>query len=373
MFEQLAELGLDIRIFAMARPKEGQWNPKIFRWPTAPSFIYKWLAIRKELHVFVQPDEKIIVHDLFYPKAAWFKKRRCLFVNSKNIRNIISFYNPTAEIFLSGKWRESWSLTPTLPKLLVYARRALEELSLEWIGTKMADGVTGNSDNIIEGVRSFYSPNDRLCRVIPTSIDSSFWHSSPSPKISGSNLPSLLFVGTLTARKGIYDFLLIAAAVAKAFGGVQCRIAGRTLPETDDQLLRKMLSELKLTESVVRLGNISRDELRTEYWNCDVMVLPTHYEGSPRVVKEALACGCPVVASRIPGVKSIDPSEKFIQMVPPHDVTQFAAKVERVLMFKSFRHEISNLGSSAMFDNFSRKKIANRWFDFYNELFQDSN
>lgn len=54
---------------------------------------------------------------------------------------------------------------------------------------------------------------------------------------------------------------------------------------------------------VVFEGKVSQDHLVSLYRSCDVFVLPSFYEGLPLVVIEALACGCTVVVTDLPGIR----------------------------------------------------------------------
>jgi glycosyltransferase involved in cell wall biosynthesis len=62
----------------------------------------------------------------------------------------------------------------------------------------------------------------------------------------------------------------------------------------------------------------------------DVFVLPSRWEGQPLILQEALAAGCPIVASRAGGIPDLT-GEDAALLVPPGDVDALAAALRRVL------------------------------------------
>src|SRR3546814_1866729 len=65
-------------------------------------------------------------------------------------------------------------------------------------------------------------------------------------------------------------------------------------------------------------------ELPTWMQAADLLCLPSHSEGVPNVVLEAMSCGLPVVATRVGGIPEVLPDLAGI-MVPPRDVPALAA------------------------------------------------
>ena len=109
----------------------------------------------------------------------------------------------------------------------------------------------------------------------------------------------VLFAGKLTAVKGV-DTLLKAAQEYEALPQLNTitLIAGNG---EKYQELQQLAAKLKL-RSVYFLGHRNQQQLRQLYSNADIFVMPSRYEAFGLVAVEAMACGLPVIASRVGGL-----------------------------------------------------------------------
>lgn len=115
----------------------------------------------------------------------------------------------------------------------------------------------------------------------------------------------ILYVGRFDPIKGI-DRLL--AAVAQVQRETRLRLVlvgggGEDAPE--DRALHAMCSALSLEDCVTFAGRRTHDELPDYYQAADALVLPSYYESFGLVVLEAMACGTPVIATRVGVVEDI--------------------------------------------------------------------
>ena len=73
----------------------------------------------------------------------------------------------------------------------------------------------------------------------------------------------------------------------------------------DRQKLEQLANSLGIASRVRFLGLVPQDELPGIYGNCDLTVLASAHEGMPNVVLESIACGTPVVATDVGGVREV--------------------------------------------------------------------
>jgi glycosyltransferase involved in cell wall biosynthesis len=141
----------------------------------------------------------------------------------------------------------------------------------------------------------------------------------------------------MSGEKGLAD-LLRAIALCVEHGRFQnCRLvlAGDG-PEMEP--LRRQSAQLKLGGVVHFAGH--QTDMRPFYALATLLALPSHSEGSPNVVLEAMAAGVPVVATAAGGVPEILTDEQTGLIVPLRDPAALAAGVERLLQDEPLRFRL---------------------------------
>ena len=124
--------------------------------------------------------------------------------------------------------------------------------------------------------------------VIPTGVDTKFF--SPAAGRSPNPRPRVLFVGSLRPFKGPRTLLQAAAR----FPTVDFAIVGDGTMKND----LKAQAKSEGLNNVQFLGTLSRAALREQYRQADIFLFPSKWEGSPKVIMEAAACGLPVIARK---------------------------------------------------------------------------
>jgi len=124
--------------------------------------------------------------------------------------------------------------------------------------------------------------------IVSTGVDTKFftpaWNRPPNPR------PRVLFAGSLRPFK--QPHLLLEAALH--FPEADYVIAGDGIMA---QELRTSAAKRNLT-NVTFLGSLTAPTLRREYQQADIFLFPSKWEGSPKVILEAAACGVPVIARK---------------------------------------------------------------------------
>lgn len=127
----------------------------------------------------------------------------------------------------------------------------------------------------------------------------------------------ILSAGALIPLKGHHHIIRAVASMRTSGLNVQLWIVGRPGPGgASEHDLHRLVQDLNLGNAVHFAGGVPQDVL-AQYMNAaDLFCLASSREGWPNVVHEALACGCPVVASGIGGVPDMLPSRNYGIVVP---------------------------------------------------------
>lgn len=116
------------------------------------------------------------------------------------------------------------------------------------------------------------------------------------------NAHVLITVGGLVERKGFHRVIEHLPELRREFPNLVYLVVGGPSPEGDwSEKLRTLAGELGVEDIVHFLGPLKADELCVPLSASDVFVLASSNEGWANVILEAMACGCPVVASAVGG------------------------------------------------------------------------
>lgn len=220
---------------------------------------------------------------------------------------------------LATRLAAPWAGAPWVVSGLRVAERRKEwHLVLDALTASLASGSVCVSDGVYRYSRDVGRlPIERLA-VIPNGIDPGpFDAAPPLPRASlgvPANAHLALFVGRIDPQKGLPDLLEVARRVV-----VPTRPDWR-LALAGDGPSRSALQEFTrasptLASRIHWLGR--RDDVPRLLKTADVLVLPSHWEGMPNVVLEAMAARLPVVATAVEGTEELVIPGQTGWLVPP--------------------------------------------------------
>jgi D-inositol-3-phosphate glycosyltransferase len=198
---------------------------------------------------------------------------------------------------------------------------------------------------------SHYGADVARIAVIPCGVDTELFapgdQAAARAALELDDRPRLLYVGRLAPIKGL-ETLLDAMARLRASGQrVQLCIVGGDADEPLDgheAELRARLARLDLGDIVSFVGPQPQERLRSWYVAADATVLPSYYESFGMVALEAMACGSPVVASRVGGLQTTVRDRVTGLLVPEHDAASLADTLDRVLDDPDLRWRLGREG-----------------------------
>lgn len=163
---------------------------------------------------------------------------------------------------------------------------------------------------------------------------------------SRRNCLSISTIGNLIPMK---DVATTIRAFQRIEGNLQLRVVGEGI---ERPALEALSRELGLARRVIFVGSVEPDMIQEELSKTDIFVLSSHSEGRPNVVLEAMAAGCAIVSSDLPGVRELIEDGVNGLFFYPGDVNGLArhmqhlvsSEEDRVALGKSARGKIVELG-----------------------------
>lgn len=165
----------------------------------------------------------------------------------------------------------------------------------------------------------------------------------------------ILFVGRLTAVKGVPLLLEAVARVRAAHPGVQLTVVGAG----DDRAgLEAQAAALGLGDAVRFAGLMPQDQVAARLEESDILVLPSFAEGVPVVLMEAMASRIPVIATRVGGVQELVADGESGFVVPPGCVDSLAGRLDALLGDPDLCRRMGEAGRRAVQGDFDTAREA---------------
>jgi glycosyltransferase involved in cell wall biosynthesis len=176
----------------------------------------------------------------------------------------------------------------------------------------------------------------------------------------------VLTTGRLAAVKGLHDLIRAAKIVNQKCGPTQFKIVG------DGPLRSQLEREIGaqgLQGQVELVGHVSdRNQLADLYRHASLFVSPSHKEGMPTVMLEAMATGCPVVVTAVCANPDVITHEKDGILTPPHQPEALAGAIIAALSDPDRLAVIGAAGRDTVQSRFSWDAISQLYIDQYEQL-----
>jgi glycosyltransferase involved in cell wall biosynthesis len=200
-------------------------------------------------------------------------------------------------------------------------------------------------------VAPFIAPSDSEVAAVRARI--------PMP----AGVPLLVSIGRLSLEKGHVDLLESLAILQRDGTNVHLAFAGDG-PERAN--LEAQIHRLNLKPQVTFLG--IEKNVRPLYKLAELMVLPSHSEGSPNVLLEAMAAQCAIVATRVGGIPEIVENEESALLVPSQDPAAMAQAIQRVLNDRALHQHLTSQALHLASTRYTVESFAEARVQFYQDV-----
>lgn len=210
--------------------------------------------------------------------------------------------------------------------------------------------VAANVVERAELLRDYGAHASRIA-TIPCGVDTDLFtpgdRAEARRRLGLDDRPVLLWVGRIAPIKGLDTLLDTVARLREAGRDMRLLVVGGEADEPTnghETSLRRRIAALGLGESVRFVGPQPQSVLPLYYAAADVTVLPSYYESFGMVALEAMACGSPVIASRVGGLVTTVRDGVTGFLVPDGDVEALAERIETLVGDPELRWRLGREG-----------------------------
>lgn len=183
---------------------------------------------------------------------------------------------------------------------------------------KYSDEIISISNSVAGQIKEYYHVN--RIKVIKNGVDTVKFHPAEG---RGSYL---LYVGRLSHGKGIFD-LLNAFKMLNRESDVKLLIAGKGELEGK---IRSRIEDENIC-NVEMVGYVEQEDLMRIYQNAGIFIFPSHYEGLPTAILEAMASGLPIVTTDVSGCHDLIKNGYNGLLVPSEDPDKLYQAMSKLL------------------------------------------
>jgi glycosyltransferase involved in cell wall biosynthesis len=174
----------------------------------------------------------------------------------------------------------------------------------------------------------------------------------------------ILFLGRLESAKGVFELLAAGALLAPRFPALRLVFGG----EGDAAALRRRAAELGIEDRIELPGWLAPAERDGQLARASVFCLPSHAEGLPMAMLEAMASGRAVVASSVGGIPETIVDGGNGLLVPPRDERALAGALTQVLGDAALRARLAGAARATIEQHYSTEVVCGQLSALYREL-----
>jgi glycosyltransferase involved in cell wall biosynthesis len=225
-------------------------------------------------------------------------------------------------------------------------------------------GITAVASWVAQALQAYGIDSARVA-ITGNGVEECFF----DPSLNQEREPFILYVGRLQVSKGVQELIEAANIIRKRRPDLPLRVIlvgkGPMLPK-----LQQMVEQANLHAVVTFAGHVgaeSREQLAQLYRRASIFVLPSHHEGMPTVLLEAMASGAPVISTAVGGAREVVVHGENGLLVPAHAPAVLADALLSLLTEPALRNRLGQNAYCTVAEKFSWQAICRRYLACYEQ------
>lgn len=304
---------------------------------------------------------------------------------SRKIKEVVRQYDidivESCEARAEGFWYFLFNKKPKLivklhtPESIVFKlnhdARSLDYILIEhlehwWI--ERADKIVGLTDAITHLTCHYFNIKKNSFPKVANPIDlSRFDQGEYHGNENGQK--SILYVGRLEFRKGVHILIKAMPEVIKKYPEARFIFVGADCGMY--HYLTAKARQLGVFNNIDLLGEVERNRVKEYYFSASCCVVPSLWENHPYVCLEAMACGKPVIASRVGGIPEIIRDGTTGLLFNPGSFNALAEAINKVLGNEEFASKLGSNAKEYIKNEYSINRIIKQTVDIYEKVLND--
>ena len=174
--------------------------------------------------------------------------------------------------------------------------------------------------------------------------------------------------GFLRPIKGFHILLQALERVVKIHPDTRLLVVGQFAQESYKREMLRQISDRGLKRQVVFTGYVPHRDVLAWMKEMDIFAFPSLHEGSPNALLEAMACGLPIVTSRIGGIVDIVEDNRDVLLVPADDVDMLSEKLQQLVQDVALRKRLGRAAKQKIESQFSPDRETEIWLGIYRRV-----
>ena len=183
-----------------------------------------------------------------------------------------------------------------------------------------------------------------------------------------SSAPTVLHLSTLWSAKGVFEVLESAVRLRSRIPGIRYQFAGTWYSDDERARAMDLVAREGLAHEVEFLGPVEPSERMRLLTSATVMAFPSHSEGHPLVVLEALSAGLPVVTTRTGAIPEIITNGREGFLVDVGDVEGLTCRIAEIVTDPELRRRLRANARSRYEAEFTADRFTDRLGDVWQNV-----